>query len=155
MGMADLSIDVVTCCFGFALADDVQKALLETFRVLRPGGVLVASAWVHNAAMHLARDIMHEVSGCAPLLGPMPLSKQGELENTAAAAGFVNVTSSMGSYPFDFGKTREIQLAMGTLPAWDVIQELGAHAEAEKAFWANVGRYSVIENARMLVPGNF
>merc|ERR1712008_113803 len=129
--MADDSIDVVTCCFGFALADR-QKALLEPLRVLRPGGALIATAWVQNAAMYLARDIIYEVTNSAPLLGPMPLSKPKEFENIAVAAGFVEVTSTLGSYPFDFGETREIQLAMGTLPVWDVIQELGAHAAAER-----------------------
>jgi len=152
--MADASIDVVTCCFGLALAEDRPKALLETLRVLRPGGAFIATAWVHNAAMLLAGDILHEVTGCPPLLGPMPLSKPEEFERAAAGAGFVEVASTIGSYPFDFGEAKEIQLAMGTLPVWDVIQELGMHGAAEKAFWANIDRYAVVENGRMFVPGN-
>ena len=37
--------DVVTCCYGYMFVQDSDKALQETFRVLKRGGVLLATTW--------------------------------------------------------------------------------------------------------------
>ena len=42
---ADNSFDVVTSCYGYMFVEDKQKAFEETFRVLKPGGTLVATYW--------------------------------------------------------------------------------------------------------------
>ena len=34
----DNSMDIVTCCYGYMFPADKDKALEETFRVLKPGG---------------------------------------------------------------------------------------------------------------------
>src|SRR3989337_3458302 len=41
----DNSIDFVVCSFGYMFVPDKPKAFAETYRVLRPGGVLIFSAW--------------------------------------------------------------------------------------------------------------
>ena len=42
----DGSIDVVTCCYGYMFPADKDAAIAETFRVLKPGGIMVATTWV-------------------------------------------------------------------------------------------------------------
>lgn len=41
----DNSMDIVTCCYGYMFPADKDKALEETFRVLKPGGTLIATTW--------------------------------------------------------------------------------------------------------------
>ena len=45
VGVEDGSIDIVTCCYGYMFPDDKVKALQETRRVLKDGGVLIATTW--------------------------------------------------------------------------------------------------------------
>ena len=39
------SVDAVTCCYGFMFPDDKVKAMSEARRVLKPGGMLIATYW--------------------------------------------------------------------------------------------------------------
>ena len=39
------TIDVVVCCFGYMFVPDKTKAFGEAYRVLRPGGMLLFTAW--------------------------------------------------------------------------------------------------------------
>ena len=67
------------------------------------------------------------------------------------------VDQSTSTYPFDFGDDKDFQLKIGTLLIKDQIDEFGEEgwAKAEKAFWANIGKYSEINNSgQMIVPGN-
>jgi len=41
----DNSIDLVVCCFGYMLVPDKSKAFTETYRVLRPDGMLLFTTW--------------------------------------------------------------------------------------------------------------
>ena len=41
----DNEFDVVTCCYGYMFCEDKAKALQESYRVLKPGGMLVATTW--------------------------------------------------------------------------------------------------------------
>ena len=38
----DGSMDVVTCCYGYMFPADKDAAMAETFRVLKPGGIMVS-----------------------------------------------------------------------------------------------------------------
>ena len=38
----DNKFDVITCCYGYMFCEDKLKALQESYRVLKTGGMLVA-----------------------------------------------------------------------------------------------------------------
>jgi SAM-dependent methyltransferase len=60
MDLPDDSVDGVLCSFGFMLMPDVEAALAETRRVLRPGGRLSFSVWAE-----MARNVWAAVGGMA------------------------------------------------------------------------------------------
>ena len=60
-GIDDNSIDVVTCCYGYMFPGDKDKALSETYRVLKPGGSLVATTWVKLDMLSIVGDVMEAV----------------------------------------------------------------------------------------------
>eukprot|EP00798_Chlamydomonas_sp_ICE-L_P028615 gene28615-31785_t len=100
------SIDVVTCCYGYMFPADKVKALKETLRVLKPGGVMIATSWDKIDLVQLVRDIMAEVLGAPPPpppLNPMSLSEPGLFENLMKEAGFDlnKIKQSTSTYPFN------------------------------------------------------
>ena len=55
---SDNNIDLVVCCFGYMFVADKSKAFAESYRVLRPGGMLLFTTWdklEHNAASFISR----------------------------------------------------------------------------------------------------
>lgn len=49
--VSDASVDLITSGFGLIFAPDPQEALAEAHRILRPGGLLVFSAWTPAGTM--------------------------------------------------------------------------------------------------------
>lgn len=135
------------CCYGYALASDLSRALSEAHRVLRPGGVLVISTWESSAMSDIGRDVLayvrtggrdpygiedgNDEAFLPPRLPPVEtaaLSRPGELEGLLFLAGFEGpgaVVTTRGVYPFDLGNEAEDQYAMGTMLVWDELESLG------------------------------
>jgi SAM-dependent methyltransferase len=109
--MSDLSafppdtFDVITCCYGYGLADDVSYALSEAHRVLAPGGILVIATWERSAMLSIGREVLETVRGggrdplaaeddeafLPPRMSPpdvLELSGPGEFEALLVGAGF-------------------------------------------------------------------
>eukprot|EP00798_Chlamydomonas_sp_ICE-L_P028616 gene28616-31786_t len=57
------SIDVVTCCYGYMFPADKVKALKETLRVLKPGGVMIGEDkdFQFNMTTMLVKDKLKEL----------------------------------------------------------------------------------------------
>ena len=156
----DSSVDIVTCCYGYMFPEDKVKALQETRRILKDGGVLVATTWDNVDILKISRDIMTEVIGEAPPppLNPiMSLSEPGLFESLIVEAGFdkSKIAQTTSSYPFDLGNERDFQFKFGTLLLRDKLDELDGWDVAEKAFWDNIDKYSEIdENGNRVMPSN-
>ncbi len=68
----DNSIDLIVCCFGFMFIEDKARAFAETFRVLKPGGMLLFSTWDKlelNGASNVYRKTIKKY-----LQDPLPVS---------------------------------------------------------------------------------
>ena len=154
----DNEFDVVTCCYGYMFCEDKAKALQESYRVLKPGGMLVATTWDKLDFLKLTKDIMTEVLGKTPPpppLNPMSMHEPGMMEDLVTNAGFKEMKVSHSSYPFDMGADSDFQFSMVTILVKDKIAELGAKAVAEKAFHDNKDKYSeTAADGTMVVAGN-
>ena len=158
--LADNSQDVVVCCYGYMFPQDKVKALQESRRVLKEGGTLVATTWDNVDILHCLKDVMTAVLGKPPpppQFNPMSLSEPGLFNSLLLEGGFSasKIKTVTSKYPFDLGTDKTMQFKMGTMLAKDKIGELGKWEVAETAFWANIGKYSVVEESgARVIPNN-
>ena len=157
-GFGDGTVDVVTCCYGYMFPTDKAAALAETLRVLKPGGLLVATTWDRVDMLKISRDIMTAVLGTPPPpppLNPMSLSEEGLFKSLVEDAGFRDVVQTTSTYPFDFGPDKDFQFTVGTILLREKLDELDAWKTAETAFWANIDQYTATDTAgNMIMPEN-
>jgi SAM-dependent methyltransferase len=145
----DNSFDVVTCCYGYMFPESPLKALQETRRVLKPGGVLIATTWDHIDMLPLAQHIMAAVLGEAPTpppINPMSLSEPGLFESLVTEAGFntSNMDVSRSTYPFDIGEDADFQYKLCTMMLKAKLDEIeGGHEVARRAFDSGIGKFAV------------
>jgi Methylase involved in ubiquinone/menaquinone biosynthesis len=127
--------DIITCSYGFMFPPDKSKAIRETYRCLKPGGMLLATTWDRLPMMELVSGIMTKVLGETPPpppLNPMSLSEPNLFEKMLMDEGFVNVESRRSTYPFlmeddEFNFKRSVMLVK------DKLQELDAWEKAREA----------------------
>jgi SAM-dependent methyltransferase len=188
--MSDLSaypsgtFDVITCCYGYGLADDVSYALSEAHRVLAPGGVLVIATWERSAMLSIGREVLETVRGggrdplameddeafLPPRMPPpesLELSGPGEFEALLVGAGFDQpgaVVATWGTYPFDLGSNSDDMLTMGTILIRQELESLSAFESTdgaggwanpvEEAFWINIRKYTEVVGGTMFLRDN-
>ena len=92
--IADNSIDLVVCCFGYMFMRDKVKAFSEVYRVLKPGGSFLFSTWdmlEFNGASYVhrntARKFLADVSPETFLL-PFSMNDSNIINENLGAAGF-------------------------------------------------------------------
>jgi ubiquinone/menaquinone biosynthesis C-methylase UbiE len=165
---ADNSFDVVTCCFGFMYNADKEKAFRESYRVLKPGGSLIATYWLSMPAGAFTRAAMNAVVSqkstrpSTHIINPMCMSKAGVVTALAEQANFTDLSFTESHYPFNFGQDEATVFAMITLPIHDMIaeaQQQGRHDAVEigkKAFFKELNESSFVTKTEegTIVHGN-
>jgi ubiquinone/menaquinone biosynthesis C-methylase UbiE len=93
LGFANASFDVVTCAFSLFQFPDMEAALLEMWRVLKPGGRIGLSNWGPGYVTPIAsiqRDLFREFK-IRPLLNNPIAFKPSQLEELLTQAGFKEI----------------------------------------------------------------
>lgn len=142
------SIDVVTCCYGYMFPEDKVKALSETYRILKPGGKLVATYWINLDFLKVAGDMMLAVTGIEsppPPQNPMSLSEPNLFSSIAQSGGFnIDTLEYVESvYPFHLGTDKDFQYKVSTLLIKHKLDELNCHEQAKELFDAVAQKYCV------------
>lgn len=141
------SVDAVVCRWGYMLAVDPAAALLETRRVLKPGGRAALAVWgspAQNAWLSVPSAVLVE-RGLVPAPeagpGPFALADRARLESLLTGAGFVEV------------RLDEIQVERGRgsfAEWWERHLDMSSSGPAVRAAAAEVQREIAAEVQRRL-----
>jgi SAM-dependent methyltransferase len=154
----DNSFDVITCCYGFMFPPDKQKAVKEAYRVLKPGGILIATTWNKVGMMAFLGAVMTDVLGEAPPpppVNPMSLKEPGAFESLLQEAGFDDIQGETHEYPFDMTKDSDFQFKGSLMLVKDQLDKLDAWDTAKEAFERHkldFGAYN--DNGHWMIVGN-
>mmetsp|Transcript_9422 Transcript_9422/g.21543 ORF Transcript_9422/g.21543 Transcript_9422/m.21543 type:complete len:323 (+) Transcript_9422:31-999(+) len=156
------SIDVCTASFGYMFASDLGKALEETYRVLRPGGLLTATMWIEMPMIPVAATIMEEVLGHAPpppRINPLSLKQVSSFAVPLKKAGFEQLSSDENIVNFDFGTDPDFSWRIGTVTILSKLKELAADgkhgdvmATAKKIFARETATWTNPATSRLVSP---
>jgi SAM-dependent methyltransferase len=147
----DNTFDMITVCYGYMFCEDKQKACNESYRVLKPGGTLVATYWKNLHPIEFSKKVLAAVyrDGTVPPLSinPMSLSADGLCRDFLERAGFSSsrITTEVSEYPFDLGSNKDLVFKLGVLPAYPKLHELKERGDmvkelqrGEEVFWNEI-----------------
>jgi SAM-dependent methyltransferase len=145
----DCSFDVILCCYGLMFPADKARGFAEVFRVLKPGGTLIATYWQGLPFMAFSARIATLVrDGVAPPpnpQGPLSLKEPGAFDALATAAGFTLGERAEGVYPFLAGASDDesFQIAMFLIGAMVAAVDPAPHLKSRVAFDSIKGDFLV------------
>jgi ubiquinone/menaquinone biosynthesis C-methylase UbiE len=113
--LADQTFDLATCRFGVMFFRDVERALAELRRVLKPGARACFAAWgpMEQPYWQTTMKIVHQHVGGAMLLpgsaDPFRFSAAGSLSKVLTTAGFHDAEESTQNLPWTWpGDAEEV-----------------------------------------------
>lgn len=107
-GLHDDSADIVTCCYGYMFPPDKLAALRETARILKPGGILLATTFNAVPFFEIPKQIKRHLDLPQPPKGdqhPMSLAQPGKLEELVTQAGLKVERTSSHRYDWRMGES--------------------------------------------------
>ncbi len=119
----DESFSHVLCQQGFQFFADPVAAAAEARRVLRPGGVLVATVWATPGRNPYIETQLEMLAELDPTLAPsmqaaIPPDAELLLESIAAGAGFGNFTTSLLEHHVEIADLAPYFLAQTATTPW-------------------------------------
>lgn len=155
----DETFDIVTCCYGFMFPPNKDQALREAYRVLKPGGVLVATTWdflpISEVSRKLLACVLDGVEPPRPSIDPLSLAMPGHFESMVVKAGFHDIQTSQSAYEFDYGVDTETQFQMATLTIKDQLSDVvGGMERARSSFDTVFNQYAKEHEGRKIISGN-
>lgn len=147
----DQSFDCITCSYGFMFPPDKTKAIAEAYRVLSPGGLLIATTWDRLPLISLVGDIMARVLNLdqrppPPPLNPMSLSEPNLFETMLKDGGFELVQTQTSSYPFVLASDHDFSFKMVTMLVKDKLNELNGWDKARAAYHEYIQTYAAVDS---------
>ncbi len=128
---ADNSFDSISCRFGFMFFPDIQLAMNEMFRVLKPGGTMATSFWNIPEKNFWVTATMGTINKNMDIPQPPPGSpgmfrccKPGLMKDIVEKAGFKNIEEKEVVSVFNTG-TADIYWNIMTEVAAPVVAALG------------------------------
>jgi SAM-dependent methyltransferase len=130
------AFDVVTCGLALSHFAERERALAEVLRVLRPGGMLVASAWAKDSSFPTAGvgEILDRYAGQAPTtVDEETWADVSRGSDVLCEAGFVQVSARTETFAGEFA---DPQRAVDWFVAWPLTAARLAQLEpgARKGF---------------------
>jgi len=150
---ADNSFDSISCRFGFMFFPDMQLAMNEMFRVLKPGGTMATSYWNIPEKNFWVTAMMGTINKNMDLPQPPPGSpgmfrcaKPGLIKDIAEKAGFKNIEE----------KEVVSLLNTGTVETyWTIMTEVGAPIVAALSKADDAMRQKIKEEVFALVASRY
>jgi len=97
----DAEFDLMTVCFGHMFIPDLDKALKEAHRVLKPDGHMISVVWKRIGHFDIASEVLAAVDPAAEIdYNPASLSEEGLMESKLSSAGFDTMKRTEGGFPF-------------------------------------------------------
>ncbi|CAD7922398.1 unnamed protein product [Amoebophrya sp. A25] len=158
--LKDEKFDVITICYGYMFCPELEKAVEQTYKALKPGGLLVSTHWVKMPYMMLCKAVMTAVMTAKglepptapPSINPMSLS-QGQLMPMLEKQGFVDLQVEENEYSFTLGQDREEQYGMATIPIRDKVEKLEAHDLAKEKFPECAEQFTTTDESGDMIMG--
>ncbi|KAK9789920.1 hypothetical protein WJX73_003985 [Symbiochloris irregularis] len=151
----DASIDLVTCSYGLPFFDHV-KGLREFRRVLKPGGLLLATNWARADEVDLGlilKEVAHALDpDAAPPLDACRLGDIPSFKQCLTAAGFDHAEVDIFNNPNGFVPGKAAEFLLHSSPLVPFLQKLESQGQENVQGRARTAVDEVLRKHQYLQP---